>query len=158
MTQIQNSKQQAFMDRIRTALGHAAGACREAGDCCTAVFTDETGELLDRIKNRTAAEKQRLLERLIEMAQPINLNIIALQDKNSVAAAIADLVKNKAPEWGSEKSVVTWQHPLLEGLNLGEALAEQGVPVFKSELEEYRAGEASGEKPRDLLRNRITKA
>ena len=90
--------QEAFITRIRSALAHAADVRRSAGDCCTAEFTDETGAILDRIECRSAADRQQLLDRLIEMAQPINLNIIVLKDETSVTAAIADLVKNKNPE------------------------------------------------------------
>jgi L-lactate dehydrogenase complex protein LldG len=31
--------------------------------------------------------------------------------------------------------VVAWQHPLIESLNLPDALAEQGVPVFFTDLQ-----------------------
>ena len=158
MTQIQNSKQQAFISRIRSALGHAADVRRNEGDCCTAVFSDETGERLDRIKNRTAAEKQQLLERLIEMAEPINLNIVARKDESAVAAAIVDLIKKKDPEWGEQKSIVMWQHPLLECLNLGEALAHLDVPVYRSTLDESAASETSVEEVREHLRKRIVNA
>jgi L-lactate dehydrogenase complex protein LldG len=150
--------QQAFIGRIRSALGHAADVRRNEGNCCTAVFADETGERLDRIKHRTAAEKQRLLQRLIEMAEPINLNVMALKDENSVAAAIADLVKNKSPEWGNEKSVVTWQHPLIERLNLSEALAPQKVPVHVTELREGKPEEKTGESSREILRRQVIDA
>ena len=57
------------------------------------------------------------------MAKPINLNVRVLKDDQSATAAIADLVRNKAPEWGDQKSVVAWKHPLIDGLYLAEALA-----------------------------------
>jgi L-lactate dehydrogenase complex protein LldG len=147
--------QQAFMSRIRSALGHAAGTCRDGGDCCTAVFSDETGERLDQIKNRTAADKQGLLERLLEMAEPINLKVSALKDELSVATAIADLVKNKAPEWGDRKSVVVWQHPLLERLNLEGVLAPQKVPVYVTELGGETPGAESGGTLRAEIRQQV---
>ena len=153
-----DTNQQAFIGRIRTALGHASDVRRNEGDCCTAVFSDETGERLERIKNRTAAEKQGLLERLIEMARPINLNVITLKDENSVQAAIEELVKNKAPEWGNAKSVVTWQHPLIERLNLPEVLAQQNVPVHVTELREGKPEEKTGGSSRDVTRRQVIDA
>ncbi len=150
--------QQAFIGRIRTALGHAADARRNEGDCCTAVFSDETGERLDRIKNRTAAEKQQLLKLLIDMAEPINMKVEALKDEKSVAAAIADLTNNKAPEWGNEKSIVTWRHPLIERLNLTKVLAPQNVPVHATELSEGKPEEKNGGSSRDVIRRQVIDA
>ena len=150
--------QQAFINRIRSALGHSSKDRPGSDDLCTAKFTDETRAILDRIKNRSAAERQQLLDRLIEMAQPIKLNVIVLKDEESVTAAIADLVKNKDPEWGDQKSIVAWQHPLIEGLNLAESLAPQEVPVYVTELGESEAGERSEEKAREHLRKHVIDA
>ncbi len=49
------------------------------------------------------------------------------------------LVRAKDPEWGDKKSVVAWQHPLIESLNLPAALSEQEVPVFFTDLQETDA-------------------
>jgi L-lactate dehydrogenase complex protein LldG len=53
-----------------------------------------------------------------------------------VTAAIVDLVRDKDPEWGHKKSVVAWQHPLIENLNLPAALSQQDVNVFFADLKE----------------------
>jgi len=70
-----NSGQHAFIDRIRSALGHAPAERRGADDLCTGKFTAEAAAILDRIKQRTAAERQQLIDRLMEMAAPINLKV-----------------------------------------------------------------------------------
>ena len=153
-----NSGQHAFINRVRAALGHSSIDRPGSNDLCTGKFTDETGAILDRIKNRSAVERQQLLDRLIEMAQPINLNVMVLKDEQSVAAAIAELVKNKNPEWGDQKSVVAWKHPLIDGLNLAQALAPQKVPVYMTELGDSNAGDKSGEKVRGHLRKQVIDA
>ena len=84
-------------------------------------------------KTVLTAERQQLLDRFIEMAAPINLNVIVLKDEESVTTAIVELVRNKDPEWGDQKSIVTWQHPLIERLNLSDALADQNVSVYVAE-------------------------
>lgn len=147
--------QQAFINRIRSALGHSSKDRPGSDDLCTAKFNDETRAILDRIKNRSRAERQLLLDRLIEMAQPINLKVIVSKDQAAVTAAISDLVKEKDPEWGDQKSIVAWQHPLIEGLNLTEALAPQEVPVYVTELGESEAGERSEEKAREHVRKHV---
>jgi hypothetical protein len=116
-----NSGQQAFIGRIRSALGHVPDARRSRKDLCTSQFTEETGAILDRIKNRSAGGRQQLIDRLMEMAAPINLKVTVLKDRTAATAAIGDLVRDKAPEFGDRKQVVRWQHPLLESLNLADA-------------------------------------
>jgi len=153
-----NSEQQAFIGRIRSALGHSSSDRPGSNDLCTGQFTEETGIILDRMKNRSAAERQQLLDRFVEMARPINLNVVVLEDTKSAAAAIADLVKNKDPEWGDQKSIVTWQHPLIKSLNLGEALAPQNVPVYMTEMGGFEPGDRSAEKTRVDFRKQVIDA
>jgi len=153
-----NSGQETFISRIRSALGHASGERRRLENLCAAEFTAETAAILDRIKNRSDAERQQLLDRLIEMAQPINLNVTVLKDEPSAAAAIAELVRNKAPEWGDRKSVIAWKHPLLDGLNLPEALAPQKVPLYVTDLGDCETGDNSGEKAKATIRKQVIEA
>ena len=153
-----NSGQHAFINRVRAALGHRSSDRPGSNDLCTGKFTDETGAILDRIKNRSAAERQQLLDRLIEMAQPIKLNVIVLEDEPAAATAIADLVRNKDPEWGDQKSVVAWKHPLIDGLNLGQALASQKVAVYVTELGGSEAGDKSDENARADIRKQVIDA
>jgi len=153
-----SSGQNAFINRIRTALGHSSTDRPGSDDLCTGQFTAETGAILDRIQNRSAAERQQLLDRLIEMAQPINLNVIVLEDEPAVAAAIAELVKTKDPEWGEQKSVVAWQHPLIEKLDLTAVLASQKVPVHLTDVEASKTEDESADKARDELRKHVIDA
>jgi L-lactate dehydrogenase complex protein LldG len=152
------SGQQAFINRIRSALGHSSEDRAGSNDLCTGKFSDKTGAILDRIKNRSAADRQQLLDRLIEMARPINLNVNAVPNEASAASAIADLVKNKQPEWGDQKSVVAWKHPLIDGLHLGEALAPQKVPVYTTDPGDSEAGDKSAEKTRADIRKQVIDA
>jgi len=149
------SRQAAFISRIRSALGHSSDQRRRANGLFTGRSTQEIGSILERIKNRTHNERRQLLDRLIEMAEPINLNVIVLKGPPSVTTAIADLIRNKDSEWGRQKSVVTWKHPLIESLNLPDALADQNVPVYITELKESDADETSREKERERVRKHV---
>ena len=144
------SNQAAFISRIRSALGNSSHQRRPANGLFTGRPASEIDRILERIKNRSHAERQQLLGRLIEMAEPIKLNVVALKDPPAVTAALADLIRDKDPEWGHQKSVVTWAHPLIESLNLPDALADQNVPVYITELKESHA-----EKERERLRKHI---
>jgi len=152
------SNQEAFIGNIRSALGKSSHDLPGDTDLCVSRFTDETQAILNRISNRSRAERQRLLDRFIEMAAPINLNVIVSKDELSTAAAIADLVGQKDPEWGDRKSIVAWQHPLIERLNLADALADQKVPVSVTEITDADSDEVSALKQRNRLRKQVIDA
>ena len=90
--------------------------------------------ILQWIRDRTASQKQKLLTTLTEAAKPINLNVIGLADESAVAAAIVELVEQKEPEWGQQKSVVSWKHALIERMNLSEGLEGLKVPIYFNEV------------------------
>jgi L-lactate dehydrogenase complex protein LldG len=89
------------------------------------------------------------------MAAPINLNVIVLKDENSVAVAIADLVRNKDPEWGDQKSIVAWKHPLIERLSPPDALTAENVPVYVTDLDTGQSKGFSEEEKRERLRKQV---
>jgi len=152
------SGQQTFISRVRSALGHNSTNRPGSKDLCTGQFTAETGAILDRIKHRSAADRQQLLDRLIEMAAPINLKVTVLKDRVAATTSIVDLIQNKAPEWGDQKKVVMWQHPLLESLNLADALAAQNVPLYVADFEDADAEEVSMNQQRERIRKKVTDA
>jgi len=149
------SGQEAFICRISSALGHLLEQQRHANALFAGRPPREIAEILDRIKNRTRVERQKLLETVIEAAKPLNLNVIALKGSPSVTSVIADLVRNKDPEWSDKKRVVQWKHPLIEGLNLSDTLASQNVPVYVTEFEDTQTEETSRQKKREWLRKKI---
>ena len=120
------------------ALGKPMAPSQPNADLFKSEMSDEARAILERLKNRTPAERKKLLATLIEAAGPINLKVISCEDVNSVTAGIVDLVRDKDPEWGHKKSVVAWQHPLIENLNLPEALSQQDVDVFFVDSKELK--------------------
>ena len=155
---VDNSEQNAFISKIRSALGKSSDDQTADTDLCTSRFTDETRDILDRIKNRTDAERQQLLDRFIEMAAPINLNVTVLEDEESVTAAIVDLVRSKNPEWGDRKSIAVWQHPLIERLNLADALSADNIPVHVTDPDQTQFEGLSDPAKRDRLRQQVIDA
>ena len=153
-----NSEKRNFISKIRSALGKSPDDQTADTDLCTSQFTDETRDILGRIKNRTDAERQQLLDRFIEMAAPINLKVTVLKGEESVTEAIADLVRNKDPEWGNEKKIVAWQHPLIERLNLKEAMASENIPVHVTDPDQAQFEGLSDPEKRDRLRQQVIDA
>ena len=127
--------QEEFMNRIKATLGKSFAAPRPKADLFRSEMSAEARAVLERIKNRSPRERKNLLTTLIEAAGPINLKVIACEDTGTVTTAITKLVRERDPEWGDPKSVAAWQHPLVRSLNLPDALSEQGVPVFFTDLE-----------------------
>jgi L-lactate dehydrogenase complex protein LldG len=155
---MESSGQEAFIAKIRSALGKLPADQPGAADLCNSRFSDDTRAILERIKNRSDAERQQLLDRFIEMAAPINLSVAVLKDEESVTAAIVELVREKDPEWGDQKSIVTWQHPLMQRLNLSEALSDQKVPVYVAESGNSESEGILTDKERQQLRQHVIDA
>ncbi|MGE5257432.1 MAG: LutC/YkgG family protein [Hyphomicrobiales bacterium] len=126
---IDSPDQIAFFRRIRSALGHDPDVSREARGLFAEGSSVEDQQLLERVRQRTEEGRQLLLDQLIEAGKPINLNVIALPDSAYATAAISRLVSEKKPEWGDVKSIAAWRHPLIESLNLQEALGRLQVPL-----------------------------
>ena len=155
---MENSNQDAFINNIRSALGKSPGDGSVDADLCRSRLTDETRAMLDRIKNRSDDERQELLDHFIKMAAPINLNVIVLDDEKAVTVAITDLIKQKNPEWGDEKSIAVWQHPLIQRLNLPDALASENIPMHVTTLDDPRPEGLSEPEIRDRLRQQVIDA
>jgi L-lactate dehydrogenase complex protein LldG len=129
------SNQEEFINRVKAALAKPLADSRQKADLISGEMPVETRAILERVKNRSAEDRKMLLETLIKAAEPINLKVIPANDIGAVSTLIAELVRDKEPEWGDPKSVVAWQHPLIESLNLPGALSEQGVPVISADLQ-----------------------
>jgi L-lactate dehydrogenase complex protein LldG len=126
---MQTQDQIQFFRRIRTALGHAPDVSREAEHLFARDPSAEELQLLERIGQRTAPEREALLERLIEAGKPIHLKVIPVPDTAAACSGIVALVGEKQPEWGEAKSVAAWRHPLIESLGLEGPLAGLQVPL-----------------------------
>ncbi len=147
-------RQEQFIAGVRAALGQKPGQKRSWN-----AFSDshdrpaaaqEKDRLLQHIANRSGVERENLVNMLIQAGKPLNLNVIPQKDIAGAAAAIAELVREKTPEWRSFKTVAAWKHPLIEKLHLPEILAQQNVPVFFSDFRD--------ESQRQTLHQNVTDA
>jgi len=141
------SNQKEFIHRIKKALGHVSNAQQRKADLFDLPLSEDIRTVLERIRNRTPAEKEDLLDMLVGAAKPINLNVIALPDAPRVTAAIVELVEQKEPEWGEKKSVACWKHALIERLKVTEALERLQVPVY---CIEYGDADAQDDVPPEI--------
>jgi L-lactate dehydrogenase complex protein LldG len=125
--------QLSFMRRIRTALGHPPDVARDLPGLFARGPSEEDRELLERIRSRSGPERRALVDRLIEVGQPLRLNVTPVPDASAAASAVIGLVEAKSPEWGTRKALAAWRHPLVEALGLGSLLAARGIPLHVTE-------------------------
>ncbi len=95
---------------------------------------DDT-RLLEKIADRGKHSHLILLERLIEAAKLANVGVIVEKDAASAAASISKIAAEKSAEWGDQKSVVAWDHPLVKRLGLAASLRPLDLPVYFADRE-----------------------
>lgn len=125
-----SANQEQFIGNIRSALGYPAKERRSGEIVFSNQPTEASLQILDRIKKRTTADRQKLVDLLLESAEPINLNVNQAKTVSEAGAAICELAKHKNPEWGTEKKIVTWRHPLVERLGLEEKLTGENIDSY----------------------------
>jgi len=122
--------QAKFLDNIRKAL--CVDGERIRPDLFCRQSDEESMLILDRIGSRTHSSRLKLLETMIEAGKPVNLNVIPVKTFQEAAQEIVILACEKSPEWGDEKKVVLWKHPLIDEMNIGKILRKQGIDVIIS--------------------------
>ena len=144
MTSAPNGKdrQQRFMDTIAAALGRPTPPVDRFGDLFPDASAAVRSEHLARIRARGRDDRMLLLDRLIAAGTPLNLAVEPVPDAAAAGDAVLSLVRSHEPEWGGEKEVVAWAHPLIGELGLEPSLADLGI-AFTS------AGEVDPETFRD---------
>ncbi|PID74952.1 MAG: lactate utilization protein C [Desulfobacterales bacterium] len=127
-----------FISTIQQALGvdgldeHSRESRRK--QLFPTTLDQETRNVLHRIHSRTVTDKETLLARLQEEARPLNLVVAPVADLSQAALYIAGLVRDRTPEWGEEKTLIRWSHPLIDALELETVLSEQNVPVYTTAM------------------------
>jgi L-lactate dehydrogenase complex protein LldG len=147
--------QDRFLRNVRKALGFPTETKRSAPDLFRSERASVASERYKAAKLRTRQARLELLDRLIERAEPLNLKVIPLNDINAVSSAIAKLVAEKDPEWGTKKCVAAWRHPLIDSLNLSGILAEQNVPIYITDLDGHESATGEVEERRIKIRRQI---
>ena len=149
------ANQKEFIAKVKTSLGYELNDRRpNLAEVWTEV-DEELGGRLEDSHNRTNQERKKLLNLLIEQGKLINLKVIPQKDTLSVSQAIKELVMEKNPEWGTQKRVAAWKHPLIDNLHLQEILADVEVPVHYTDLTAPGQNSAAMRAKRSEIRRRV---
>lgn len=127
-------KQQAFINTVKEALGRPLQSTPREDIFTTSPTPDEL-QILDSIKARTAKERQDLLEKMREVAVPLHVDLHEHTTLEETATAIATLIDEKSPEWGNEKHVCRWDHPLINQLQLEAMPQLSDIPIYTAPVQ-----------------------
>ena len=128
-----DNNQAAFMRAVRQALGHPGSVPRTTPpDLFRSHPSEKSQRVLDRVTHRSPAQRQELLESLMDAAKPINLDVDIASSFEEAATAIADRIASAPVEWAGPRKVCTWDHQLIQRLGLESKLAAHDIPVISS--------------------------
>jgi L-lactate dehydrogenase complex protein LldG len=130
--EMNGSGEAKFLDNIRKALRVDRNGTRPDLFCRRS--DGESMRVSDRISSRSHSSRLQLLETMIEAGKTLNLNIIPVKTLSEAAREIIKLASEKKPEWGDEKKVVLWKHPLIREMNIEEILPEHDIAVLFPDL------------------------
>ena len=153
-----NTNETQFMATLRAALGiKQDNAEKRAAQIFTSPNDpnpEQTG-IVETIKSRQGKDYMGLIDHLCREAVPLKLNVIPVKDEAQVSKAIAELVKKTEPEWGTKKSVVQWDHPLVNALDLKTALKGQNVPVHTAVFDSAGMDNIKRSKAKERVRQQM---
>ncbi|MFH1985405.1 MAG: LUD domain-containing protein [Pseudomonadota bacterium] len=122
--------QAEFFGNIQKALNRRASAAPCLRDIITTSPDADDIRLLETIRNRDAEQRRILLERITAVGNSLNITVRAEKNPAEIAAAIAAIAADSRAEWGERKTIIAWDHPLVNALALPAALEALNMPVY----------------------------
>ena len=114
--------QAEFIGNIKKALNRKDSSKLALEDIIQSVPDSADLKLLENIRSRSKEMHLSLFNQLAETGTLLNMVVTTENDLNSAAASILQIAVEKKSEWGDKKSVVAWDHPLVQSLNLSARL------------------------------------
>jgi L-lactate dehydrogenase complex protein LldG len=135
-----NIEQTRFIGKIKTALGRSDSDHRRLKDLIPTSPDADDLALIQATQGRDREMRLALLDRMTKVAKTINTKVVAAETEAEITAAIAKIAANSHAEWGDQKSIVAWDHPLVNCLDLSVVIQPLGVPVYFPEDDSHRQG------------------
>lgn len=126
--------QETMIRNIRYALGKPPEG--KDNPCLFNIQPDDLDSRLNRYANRSRDDKQALMDELKHRAEAVQMGFEVASDVSSAAALICTIIREKSPEWGSEKQVCAWDHPLTRELDLETRLIRDDIGLTYTQLDE----------------------
>lgn len=109
-----------FLNRIRKALGKSRPPLEKV-DSATAA------RVLAAVAGRGSARRRELHEVLQASARELNIILHFCKTADEAGRTVVQIVETGEPEWGPDRPVVAWDHPLIEQLGLEKRLTAIGA-------------------------------
>ena len=132
---MRSSARVQFIQNVRNALKRSDPDERSLDEIIQNEPNADDRRLLEKIADRDTHSRLALLDRLIEAGKSVNVNVMVKTGAASAAASISKIAAEKCAEWGDQKLVVAWDHPLVNGLALAACLRPLDIPVYFADRE-----------------------
>lgn len=119
-----------FIQNVRNALKHSNSGERSLDEIIQNEPDADDCRLLEKIGDRDTHSRLALLDRLIEAGKLVNVTVMVEKGADSAAASISKIAVEKCAEWGDQKLVVAWDHPIVHSLALSSVIEPSGIPVY----------------------------
>lgn len=124
------TEQAEFLMRIENALNRKKSG---RGSLANIIRTEPAvadRTILETIHQRSTAARLELLAKIMEIGPSLKVSVILEEKPAAITTAISQMAAEKESEWGEKKSVIAWDHPLVNSLELSTALESSDIPVF----------------------------
>jgi len=121
-----NTREHEFIMTIKKALGQSTS---NVDPELLGTPPKDIDTRLNAYINKHKTHRMALLDLFIEQAGLLNLAVRPVKNVSQAGRAIQKFIAQSEPEWGTQKSVIAWHHPLIEQLNLEKNLVD-GVTLF----------------------------
>jgi len=132
-------EQTRFIGNIKKALNRTDATPHALEDLIQTVPNADDLSLMETIHGRNHEKRLTLLNRMMEIGSTINMEVMVAETEADIAAALAKIAADRNAEWGDEKSIVAWDHPLVNSLELSVAMKPLGIPVYLPRADSSRA-------------------
>jgi len=118
-----------FLGNVRIALGEAPRSERPKKMFPRLFASPDTAAILDKIRSRTVAGQDALVEIFREQAESLNLSTHIVQSFDEAADVVVELVRSKEPEFNHTKHVSMHDHPDITALQLWNRFTREAVTL-----------------------------
>ena len=132
---MRSSARVQFIQNVRNALKRSDPDERSLDEIIQNEPNADDRRLLEKIADRDTHSRLALLDRLIEAGKLVNVTVMVKKGAASAAASISKIAAEKCAEWGDQKLVVAWDHPIINSLALSTVIGPSGIPIYFAESE-----------------------
>lgn len=118
-----------FLENLRNALELPQGAQRSKGMFPELFAKEDTAPLLDKIENRSSAEKEQLIDELRENCLPLGITLHVAATTSEAEDITVEIIRSKDPEFSHNRHIIQHNHPDIAAMKLWKRFNRESVTV-----------------------------